>query len=302
MENRPFRAFQSAVRSAVAHIATERNEDKRRIRNAYSSGSAIPVIDSLADVRVGLEERGVEGLLPLIDRVESDYIEMRERLLTSSGAGLSLVVVIHEVEKRIGELRRAIEQGADKSRLTQLATDLEGMIDGLTYLTRRSGRSQESARTLVDQALFNVAYRLDHHKVAVSNGFDRLESFDVRCTRRLIVSTLKNLLDNAMYWLDVRWGAQSTEKEVWIGPAADLEGAPTILVVDNGTGFHDSPELLIEPFTSRKPDGMGLGLHLAHEVMLAHEGHLAFPDPTTLDVPERFDGAAVALAFDGAGK
>ena len=303
VENQTYEGFRSAVQSAVAQIAAERNEDKRRIREAYSSGRArVPVIDSLADVRDGLEERGAEGLLPLIDRVERDYIDMRDRLLTSAGAGLSLVVVIHEVEKRIGELNYAIEQNADRSRLARLATDLAGMVDGLTYLTRRSGRARESARVLVDQALFNMAYRLEYHNVTVSNAFADDTSFDVRCTRRLIVSTLMNLIDNAMYWLDVRWGASSTEKELWIGPVADLDGDAAIAVVDNGTGFQDPPELLIEPFTSRKPDGMGLGLHLAHEVMLAHDGRLAFPDQATLDIPERFDGAAVALAFERLGK
>ena len=302
VENRAFEAFRSAVRSAVAQVAAERNEDKRRIRDAYSSGSAIPVIDALADVREGLEERGAQGLLPLIDRVESDYIEMRERLLTSAGAGLSLVVVIHEVEKRIGELQHAIEQNAERSRLTRLATDLAGMVDGLTYLTRRSGRSRESARLLADQALFNVAYRLDHHNVTVSNAFDQSAGFDIRCTRRLIVSALMNLIDNAMYWLNVRWGAESTKKELWIGPVADLDGGPAIVVADNGPGFQDPPEFLVEPFMSRRPDGMGLGLHIAHEVMLAHDGRLVFPDRDTLDLPERLDGAVVALAFDGRGK
>ena len=136
----------------------------------------------------------------------------------------------------------------------------------------------------------------------VCNAFDESSSFHVQCTRRLIISTLMNLIDNAMYWLDVRWSAKSTNKELWIGPVADLDGGKAIVVADNGPGFQDSPEFLIEPFTSRRPDGMGLGLHLAHEVMLAHDGRLAFPDQATLDIPERFDGAAVALVFDGLGK
>lgn len=303
VENQAYEDFRSAVQSAVAQIAAERNEDKRRIREAYSSERArMPVIDSLADVRTGLEERGAEELLPLIDRVERDYLDMRDRLLTSAGAGLSLVVVIHEVEKRIDELKHAIEQNADRSRLSRLTSDLAGMVDGLTYLTRRSGRSQESTRSLVEQALFNMTYRLEYHHVIVCNAFDESVGFDVRCTRRLIISTLMNLIDNAMYWLNVRWGARSTKKEIWIGPVGNIDGSPAIVVADNGPGFQDSPEFLVEPFTSRKPDGMGLGLHLAHEVMLAHDGRLAFPDQAALDIPERFDGAAVALVFDGLGE
>ena len=303
VENHAYEGFRFAVQFAIDQIAAERNEDKRRIRDAYSTKqSRVPVIDTLAEVRDQLRKRDVTSLLPAIDRIERDYIEMRERLLTSSGAGLSLVVVIHEVEKRIGELQYAIESGAQRSRLTHLVTDLAGMVDGLTYLTRRSGRRQESARALANQALFNMTYRLEYHNVTVCNAFDEATDFNVRCTRRLIVSTLMNLIDNAMYWLDVRWSTSSTKKELWIGPVADFDGGPAIVVVDNGPGFQDSPELLIEPFMSRRPDGMGLGLHLAHEVMLAHDGRLAFPDRAELELPDRFDGAAVVLAFEGLNK
>ena len=303
VENHAYEDFLVAVQFAIAQIAVERNDDKRRIRDAYSTKqSRVPVIDALAEVRDQLEKQDAGSLLPLIDRIERDYIEMRDQLLTSAGAGLSLVVVIHEVEKRIGELKYAIEEDAQRSRLTRLVTDLAGMVDGLTYLMRRSGRKHESARALVRQALFNMTYRLEYHNVTVCNAFDVDADFKVRCTRRLIVSTLMNLIDNAMYWLDVRWSEGSKKKELWIGPVADFDGGPAIVVVDNGPGFQDSPELLIEPFVSRRPDGMGLGLHLAHEVMLAHDGRLAFPERAELELPDRFDGAAVVLAFEGLDK
>ncbi|MDE2935526.1 MAG: ATP-binding protein [Chloroflexota bacterium] len=301
VENDAYKDFKNAVGFAIRQIAAERNEDKRRIREAYSRDARVPVIDSLAEVRDRLEEKGEKDLLPLIDRAESDYVEMRELLLTSAGAGLSLVVVIHEIEKRIKELSLAIEQDADKPRLERLATDLAGMIDGLTYLTRRSGRASENARDLVNQAIFNNSYRLENHGVNVLNAFHDGAGFDVPCTRRLILSTLTNLIDNSIFWLDVRWGHKSENKHLWIGPARDIEGGPAIVVADNGTGLDDPPALLVEPFTSRKPDGMGLGLHIAHEVMLSHKGRLAFPDRAELGIPDRYDGAVVALAFEDPG-
>lgn len=69
------------------------------------------------------------------------------------------------------------------------------------------------------------------------------------------------------------------------------------MVADNGPGFIDPPEYLIEPFITRKPDGMGLGLHLADQVMKAQGGKLVFPERGDLDLPKGLDGAVVALIF-----
>lgn len=69
------------------------------------------------------------------------------------------------------------------------------------------------------------------------------------------------------------------------------------MVADNGPGFIDPPEYLVRPFFSRKPDGMGLGLHLASEVAKLHGGTLEFPDRGDLGLPKGFDGAIVAIVF-----
>ena len=50
---------------------------------------------------------------------------------------------------------------------------------------------------------------------------------------------------------------------------------------------------------SRKPDGMGLGLHLADQVMKVQGGRLVFPERDDVAIPADFDGAVVALVFGG---
>lgn len=81
-----------------------------------------------------------------------------------------------------------------------------------------------------------------------------------------------------------------------------MKDGPAIIVADNGPGFLDSPEYLIEPFISRKPDGMGLGLHIADQVMRVQGGRLMFPETDDLSLPEVFNGAIVALVFGVDGK
>jgi nitrogen fixation/metabolism regulation signal transduction histidine kinase len=110
------------------------------------------------------------------------------------------------------------------------------------------------------------------------------------------MAVLSNLIDNSIYWLDVR---RPRSKLLYIGTTYDLHGLPAIVVADNGPGFSDPPEYLVQPFITRKPDGMGLGLHIADEIMKTQGGHLLFPERTDITLPKGFDGAIVAIEFSG---
>jgi signal transduction histidine kinase len=148
---------------------------------------------------------------------------------------------------------------------------------------------------LVNDALFNVEFRLSAHKIEATNGL-KIDNpdFVVNCTPRLIVGSLTNLIDNSIYWLEF---SKSLKRKIFLGTSKDIPGGPCILVADNGPGFHDNPEMLIEPFFSRRPDGMGLGLYLADEVMRLHGGRLLFPQKGDVSLPRDFTGAIVAFQF-----
>jgi hypothetical protein len=45
---------------------------------------------------------------------------------------------------------------------------------------------------------------------------------------------------------------------------------------------------------------MGLGLHLAEQVMTLQGGRIEFPEPGDLELPDGMDGAVIALVFGGA--
>jgi len=299
VDNIAYKIFRDAVLFAVQQIELERNKDKIRIRTAYSrKRQREPVLEELSILRTKLEKYHLEQELgPYIDRIESQFREVRDQLLTAAGAGLSLAVVIHEVEKGIDELAKAVSRDVSIQRVKELAKHLSELVEGLTYLTRRSGMRKEKASVLIKHALFNTEYRLRYHKIKVLNGLeDDTPDFQVKCTRRLIIATLMNLIDNAIWWLDNKG---STDKRIYIGTTLDLQGGPAIVVADNGPGFIDPPEYLVQPFMSRKPDGMGLGLHLASEVMKAHGGRLEFPEDGDVELPGGMSGAVVALVFGG---
>jgi len=170
-------------------------------------------------------------------------------------------------------------------------------VDGLAFLTKRSGSSKERASVLTKQALFNTEFRLQAHGIKAVNGFlqsDPDPDFRVKCTRRLIIASLMNCIDNAIYWLENRGGR---DKRIYVGSSFELNGRPMLLVADNGPGFQDHPGELVEPFFGRRPGGMGLGLHLASEVAKLHKGRLLFPEPSEITLPGQFTGAIVGIEF-----
>lgn len=298
VENADYETFRDAVVYAIQSIEVERNMDKRRIRNAYrDSKLREPVLEDLTELREIVEKKKLtDEIGPYLDRIETDFLAIRDRLLTSATAGLSLSVVIHEVEKGVADLVLAVQGDKANHRVRALAKHLAELIEGYGALVRRSGVSGERASSLISQALFNLELRLRVHNIEVVKRPKR-HDFEVKCSRRLIISTIMNLIDNSIYWLDNKWGEAAGKKKILIDEVDDLDGHRAIVVADNGPGFIDPPEFLTEPFISRKPDGMGLGLHIASEVMKAQVGALVFPDKGDVDLPKEFDGAVVALSF-----
>ena len=78
----------------------------------------------------------------------------------------------------------------------------------------------------------------------------------------------------------------------------EIEGAIGIVIADNGIGFKISGEDAIKPFVTTKTSGLGLGLNIVSEIMLAQNGSIVFPENGDIDLPEDMqDGAVVVLAF-----
>ena len=230
---------------------------------------------------------------------------MQETLLTAGMSGLNLAVVFHEVERGVRALHQVISEGRDMESAARQARDLMHLLDGFSTLLRRDSKKQHSGKKLLRAARQFNMLRFRHHHIqfvcpllqSSDDGFQSRFSFG------LVVGALNNLVDNALYWLRVRWpdipdSDKSPERKIYIGISRNFEAGPAIIVADNGPGFQgDDPENLVRPFFTRKPDGMGLGLYYANLAMELNGGQLVFPQPGEVDLSKEFDGAVVALIF-----
>src|SRR5690606_30244822 len=112
---------------------------------------------------------------------------------------------------------------------------------------------------------------LDSHGITVEKAYKNFTGSPyVKIAKNLLIGTLMNLIDNSIYWLD--------QKNKKIGMSSDIqkliyldlqeeEKFINLIFADNGTGFLIPTEDISEPFVSAKPGGMGLGLHIANEIM-----------------------------------
>lgn len=301
IENKAFDVFRESILHTLNIVEQLRREDKDRLDEIYGSTPKLePVLSSIDKLKNLLEEKSIpqnvkEEALKHVFQIEAQYKFMRDTLTRSASAGLSLGVVIHEVDKIIQELEKVIKKENVSDRMLSLVKHLGHLIESYSQILAKSERKNESLKTIINQTLFNIEFRLSAHKISIVKEFEEFnKDAKVNVARNLIVGTLINILDNSIYWLG---RSRINNKKVYI-KLVEENGFYCILIADNGPGFALSIDDLTEPFVSAKIDGLGLGLHIAKEIMSAHNGYIEFPEWGENDIPSIFkNGAIVKLGF-----
>ncbi|WP_457571196.1 ATP-binding protein [Desulfovulcanus sp.] len=300
-ENFAFRTLRKALLYVISQIEAERFKDKERLKAALSGTKVkAPVLYELAQLRESISKLVPEEaqlLEPSLARVEKAYNETKEMLVTAASSGMALAGIIHETEKQIKNLVNALkEDSVDIDYIREMVRQLSVLMEGITYILRKSPIKKQSMSRVVKHVLFNAKHRFKYHKINIINGFDNKPDLSVSCSRSLISTAILNLIDNAIWWLENKG---HKNKIMYIGPSTEFELGPALIVADNGSGIIDPPEDIIKPFFSRKPNGMGLGLYLVNEAMVKQNGLLVFPEVGDVELPKDIDGAIIGLVFGG---
>jgi signal transduction histidine kinase len=307
VENIYYDRLRQLVIGAMSLLEVERKIDKESIRLLTTKGRD-PEVEKLRkpldELRSAIHRHKLGSQLdPLIDKVERDYNEMRDTMLRAGLSGIGLSVVFHEVEQGVRVLSSAIEAGKNPDLIKTQARELVRILDGFTDLLRKGDRQEHSLNRLIRRArdLNNPRFRLHNVRLlcpALEQGAPEVQA---RFAFSLALGALTNIIDNAIYWMKVRWPNETqkpSNRALYINIATDFAEGPAIIIADTGPGFQDEPQQLTKPFFSRRPDGMGVGLYYTNMVMDINQGSLIFPDAASADIPEEFDGAVLALVFD----
>lgn len=306
IENDAYYAFVDAVSYIVDITTRYRNYDKERLISVYKEDKRVvePVVSEL-NTAMQLVEKAVaerhdrEEIMNCLIRVNQQYQEVRDVLLRSANAGLNLGVVVHEIDKQVAALQGFAERGMFDD-VKAVATRLEKTIGGYTVLLSNSTIKETQVSQIVSIVLENNQFRFQDHKIDVYSNRMKV-SYTAYLSKAEAVAALTNLIDNSIYWVSK---SRIEGRTIYIYITDQISGYITVAVCDNGSGFKISPEMAVQPFITGKPlgTGMGLGLHITHEVMVAMKGQLVIFDKNELDLPEKVkkigaDQAIVALCF-----
>jgi len=191
-------------------------------------------------LRRALDKHGVRPLFePYVAKIEHDYLEMESTLLSAGMSGLNLAVVFHEVERGVRALHTSIVNEVPTEETSKQARDLMQLLDGLPHCCAAIQRNDiAQGSSLTPHAAQCSSFT--PHRVALTCPLldSKKDGFEARFAFGLVLGALNNLIDNALYWLRVRWPeSANSERKLYLGISEDLEPGPAIVVADNGPGL-----------------------------------------------------------------
>ena len=201
--------------------------------------------------------------------------------------------VAHEIRNPIAAIRLRAENALANDDPARRERALAAVLEQVARLDRLSGEllamTQRRApeRRPTELAALAHGCAADHRDRAAAAGIaiKATGSGSACVDAGLIRRALDNLVGNAV---------QHTPAGGLVTIAAERAGARVrITVADTGPGV--APELranLFEPFVTGRPDGIGLGLAIAREMVEAHDGRLTLDPPAgagarfTIELPD----------------
>lgn len=305
IEDEAYLAFKDAIDHVLSIIVRYRNEDKERLTTLYKKNKTIePVLSDLNEAISLVNEKVTNeidknSILNCLTRIDEQYKEVKLVLLKSANAGLNMSVVIHEIEKQVKALMGCAERN-ESERVLAISKNIEKLVRGYSAMIMKSSVSKNSLAEIIETALDNYEFRFSDHGINILSNHKKLD-YSAKLAKAQSISILANLLDNSIFWLGY---SKQPHPVISIFITDQIKDYYSIIISDNGPGFNIGTDVAVKPFISGKPDniGMGMGLHIAYEMMNAMGGELMFYEKEDLDLaPEIIQSGAtkaiIALCF-----
>jgi len=309
VQNDPAREFQVLLYHVIEALEMERDKDREPAPpNALDIFSGISASDVVSEARRAKEQgadadeivalvEGFDRKLEGTRKAVEQHFTYYSRLATLGTLAAMLVHengnkrhYIHSFVEAVHNYLTTPEKGtADVKKTLKYAEEALSHLQRLAQVfyplaarTYKRGRRTASISETVEMC------RMAQEKPLVERGIDwkaELKGPDeVKVDPAELHAVLQNLVDNAVYWLGSK---DSGEKKLVIETRKSaIGGRVQVFVHDSGVGVADEDrERIFDPGYTRRPNGAGMGLTVAGEIISQHDGKLRL-------APEgRFGGA-----------
>ena len=312
--NEAYWRFQQIILSIFDRFEHEAKDDREQldsvIRGKEVSATPERFVDAIENLKAGIRSKKIDAtFMGDLEAIEAEYTQLRDVMVSAGTAGLNLAVIFHEIEREVDALAATIERGMDQKVLKKQIEQIYYMLHGFAPLLKKNPIKKVFCSNVIATAARLRDNRFKFHQVVFSAPITAQDEpdFKIRTAPNLLIGAIGNLLDNALYWCEVRKQHEKREQKIAIRIVTSHrkdDGSSLIAVVDNGTGFSEKARNKgIAAFYSERPDGMGLGLYFANMVVEQIGGVLTLESAEDLrdevDLPDAFDGAAVVMRFKG---
>lgn len=290
-------AFQDLIHRIVELLEVERHIDRMQEKDTdtakelFANLSAEPLVTRLEDLHKA--GRGISDAIEVakdfgqeLERSRADIERRFGHYNRLAVIGTIAQMVIHEIRNRTTVIGRGLRKAGELADRVQdsvvgralgmakeSVASLEALADRFAPLASRGyrpGRRTSVVEESIDRCLAMQKRAISACQVAIEAPSDSCTA--VRIDPGEIDAVILNLLANALYWLQRHEG----ERRLRLRLTEDLvAGRVTVSMDDSGPGIDpEDRERVFWPGVTRKPDGFGMGLTVASELVDGHGGKM----------------------------
>lgn len=178
-------------------------------------------------------------------------------------------------------------------KIAEKATEIQDVRKNFAQLFKRiepfGGRKRGRPQTIVVEDVIKNQFMLNSEELSRNSISYTISDTQHKVTidESELAVVLMNLIQNSIYWLSTI----DVERRIHVDVMDEQDGL-AIIISDNGPGVKEGTEdNIFAPYYSTKPDGIGLGLAIAGEIMAEYDGELSLVKNSILG------GASFKLLF-----
>lgn len=291
--------FESLLQYTVTLLENERDQDRAKKEPEPTELFAALSADKLVSETQDLisEKASASEVLPLLTRFDADLQKTRKRIERTfshysrlATIGLLAQQLVHEVGNNTSIIHEFIEvlkahwakTGQDHESIRRALSLAENSLASLQRLAERfrplanrsftRGKRKASLKEIIATCLEARKQEIERRKVQINL---RLRGQDeVQADPGELYAVFINLLDNALYWIDRMPEKHERLLRIDSSPS-HIKGRIECAVHDSGPGVPKKDhEKIFWPGYTHRPNGYGMGLTVAGEIIEGHGGKL----------------------------